>query len=248
YRDSKLTQRTIIYSDFPYIDFDLEVDWKEAGNKEVGVPMVRVNFHFNMESAKPFFEVPFGAFSRRNEPREYPALKWAGLKEDDYWVGILNREKYGYYVDGSNLSLTVLRNAYEPDSLPDTGYQKISYRLYFGEIDELDLSRKAQEFNMGMIVEKGRSRQPEEFSLFRVKGEVMVTCFKKALNENAYILRISEVKGKRENCRIDFYRLPRSIYITNLLEHEGKELEIKDSSVEVEIPPYSLMTLKLCFA
>ncbi|MCD6219890.1 alpha-mannosidase, partial [Candidatus Calescamantes bacterium] len=248
YRDSRLTQRTIIYSDFPYIDFELEVDWKEAGNKEAGVPMVRVNFHFNMESAKPFFEVPFGAFSRRNEPREYPTLKWAALKEDDYWVGILNREKYGYYVDGSNLSLTVLRNAYEPDSLSDTGYQKISYRLYFGKIDELDLSRKAQEFNMGMIVERGRSRQPEEFSLFKVRGEVMVTCFKKALNEDAYILRISEVKGKRENCRIDFYRLPRSIYITNLLEQEGKELEIKDSSVEIEIPPYSLMTLKLCFA
>lgn len=110
YNDTKILQRTIIYKNLPFIDFEFETDWNIKGNKEIGVPLLRANFNFNIENGEFFCEVPLGVKKRKNIPREYPSLRWAGFKEGNYWYVIMNREKYGYYVNGKNLSLTLLRN------------------------------------------------------------------------------------------------------------------------------------------
>ena len=248
YNNSSLKQKTILYPDFPFIDFELEIDWKEAGNKTIGVPMVRTNFNFNMENPRPFFEIPFGVFQRKNAPREYPSLKWAGFKEGNYMAGIINKEKYGYHVDGKNLSLTILRNPYEPDSLPDSGYHKVSYRLYFGKIDELELSRNAVDFNMPLVAETGKSKEAGEFSPIKVTGDVLATCFKKSLTGDFYILRLCEIKGKKQNCKVEFTLPCLKAYLTDICEKEEKQIEIKNSSLKLEVKPYSLTTLKLKFS
>jgi len=245
YNNSSLKQKIILYPDFPFIDFELEIDWKKAGNKKIGVPMVRVNFKFNMENPKPFFEIPFGVFQRKNESREYPALKWAGFKDGNYRAGIINREKYGYHVDGKNLSLTILRNPYEPDSLPDSGYHKVSYRLYFGKIDELALSKNAAEFNMPLVAETGKSKEAGEFSPVKVTGDVLATCFKKSLKGDFYILRLSEIKGKKQNCRVEFTLPCFEACLTDICEKEEKQIKIKNSSLQLKVEPYSITTLKL---
>ena len=244
YQNSDIYQKIILYSDFPYIDFELELDWKEQGNKNVGVPMVRVNFNFNIENIKPLFEIPFGVYERENKTREYSALKWAGFKENDYLVGIINKEKYGYYIDGKNLSLTILRNPYEPDSSPDFGYQKIHYRIYFGEIDEVEISRKAEEFNKPFLVGIGKGKY-KKFSLFKIDGNVMITIFKKEIKGNGYILRLNEIIGEKQKVKISFLKKPISIFFSNLLEEKIKEIKIKKSTLQLEIAPYSIMTLNI---
>lgn len=104
---------------------------------------MRANFNFNIENSEFYCEVPFSVVKRGNISREYPALRWAGFKEGNFWYVIMNKEKYGYYVDGNNLSLTLFRNPYEPDSNPDSGHHFISYRLFFGNSTITEITKLA---------------------------------------------------------------------------------------------------------
>ncbi len=56
--DSTIIQKTILYPDFPYIDFQTIIDWNEIGGSKNGVPMLRTNFSFPMENPAAYYEIP----------------------------------------------------------------------------------------------------------------------------------------------------------------------------------------------
>ena len=245
YQNSHFTQIITLYSHLPYLDFQIEANWQEEGNEKIGVPMLRVHFNFNLDSPQPFFEIPFGV-ETRSLPGEYPALRWAGLRDRNYWVAVINQDKYGYYIDGRNLSLTLLRNPYDPHSGTDTGYHRISYRLLFGETDEVEITRKGAEFNHPLILEYGECIE-EEIPPLKVTGKTLVTCFKKSFKDEGYILRLNEIRGRKEKVRIEFSKPPASIFYTNHLEEPIQEIKIKDPYLDIDLPPFTVISLRIVF-
>lgn len=247
YRNSDIIQKIIFYNNLPYIDFENEINWNEEGNTREGVPMLRVNFHTAFKKPETYFEIPFGVIKREQLGKEYPALRWAGQKEGNYWVALINKEKYGYCIDGNNLSLTLLRNPYEPDVLPDTGKHLISYRLFFGKSSPADITKLAMEYNTPPLVISGKA-EPEEFYPFEIKGNIIPTSFKKALGRNSYILRLVEIEGKKETVQINFVRKPKKIYITNSAEKREKELKtMKGKQLKFDILPFQILNLEIQF-
>jgi alpha-mannosidase len=247
YIDSTLLQKVILYRDFPFIDFENEVDWKQQGNNKDGVPMLRVNFNVNMKNPDVFFEVPFGVVKRETRPKEYPALRWAGFNSGRYWTALFNRNKYGYHIDGNNLSLTLLRNAYEPDSVTDSGLHNISYRLFFGKSDVLQVTKNAMEYNMPVVVEYGKAPE-QNFSSFVLKGNILPTSFKKTLGRDSYILRLVEICGKKQTAEIEFAKIPKKLYIDDAVERRQKTLTaVKDGKLKLNVAPYQIVTLELVF-
>ena len=73
----------------------------------------------------------------------------------------------------------------------------------------------------------------------------MVTTFKKAIQENGYILRLNEIIGKKQKVKISFLRKPQNVFLWNLLEEKIKEIKIKKSTIQLEIAPYSIITLNI---
>ncbi len=247
YLDSEILQRVILYKDFPFIDFENEVDWKQQGNNKDGVPMLRVNFNVSMEKPDVFFEVPFGVIKRENRPKEYPALRWAGFNKGNYWVALFNKDKHGYHIDGNNLSLTLLRNAYEPDPVTDSGLHNISYRLFFGKSDVLQVTRASAEYNTPVIVEYGEGNHGV-FSPFTIKGNIMPSCFKKALGRNSFILRLIEISGRKQKVEIEFVRSLKKVYLVDSAEHRQKAISgMKGRKLKLGIAPYQIVTLELIF-
>ncbi|MCX8082298.1 MAG: glycosyl hydrolase-related protein [bacterium] len=247
YRNSEIIQKIFLYNDFPYIDFVNQIVWNEEGNSKEGVPMLRVNFHTALKNPDTYFEIPFGAIKREPIGKEYPALKWAGQKEGNYWVVLMNKEKHGYNIDGNNLSLTLLRNPYEPDAVPDKGKHLISYRLFFGKSSITDITKLAMEYNTPPLAISGKT-ESEEFYPFEIKGNVVPTSFKRALGRNSYILRLVEVEGKKEIIKIDFVKKPKKVYITNSVEKREKELKgWRGKSIKFNIAPYRILTLEIQF-
>ncbi|MCM8762200.1 MAG: glycosyl hydrolase-related protein, partial [Candidatus Omnitrophica bacterium] len=153
----------------------------------------------------------------------------------------------GYNIDGNNLSLTLLRNPYEPDALPDNGKHTISYRLFFGKASLTDITKLAMEYNTPPIVISGNS-EPEEFFPFEIKGNVVPTTFKKALGRNSYILRVAEIEGKKETVKIEFAKRPKKVHLSNSVEKREKEIkDLKGKILTLTIAPFQIITLDIEF-
>ncbi|MFN4226924.1 MAG: alpha-mannosidase [Candidatus Ratteibacteria bacterium] len=244
YKDKEIIQRTILYRNFPYIDFEFETEWDIKGNSEIGVPMIRTNFNFNIENSDFYCEVPFGVIRRKNIPREYPSLRWAGFKENNWWVVLMNKEKYGYFVDGNNLSLTLLRNSYEPDADPDSGKYLFSYRLFFGKTNITEITKMATEYNIQPIFTEGIIKAKK---FFKIKGNLIPTCFKKSIKDNTFILRMVEYEGKKGKCSIVFERDIKGVWMSNLNEEKFKKLTLKNKEIKLDYKPYEIITIKFEF-
>ncbi|MDD3726306.1 MAG: glycoside hydrolase family 38 C-terminal domain-containing protein [Candidatus Ratteibacteria bacterium] len=247
YRSSEILQKIILYNQLPFIDFENEINWNEEGNHKEGVPMLRVNFHTALKNPETCFEVPFGMVKRDVSGKEYPALRWAGQRQGRYWVVLMNKEKYGYNIDGNNLSLTLLRNAYEPDALSDKGRHIISFRLFFGMSRTSDITKMAMEYNIPPIVISGEA-EPQEFCPFTIKGDIVPTCFKKALDRDTYILRLVEIEGKKTSVQLEFTSTPQKVYITNSVEKREKQIKkIRGKQIILNISPFQILTLDMRF-
>jgi alpha-mannosidase len=243
YRRSRLTRRIVLRPDRPWIDFEVEIDWREKGGPKEGVPVLRTGFRMAMNRPRAHFDIPFGSVERPANAQEYPALKWAALNEGDYWVALLNREKHGYHANGSTLALTLLRNAYDPDPASDTGKQTVSYRLLFGKLDRLKLARAAMEYEMDAVVRSGR-RPLTDAPPCEVQGDVLVTSLKPALSGDGLVLRFVEMNGRPQRVRIRFARPPASVRRSNVLEDEGRPLRVHpDGTARLVVRAHSITTL-----
>ncbi|MGC8976370.1 MAG: alpha-mannosidase [Candidatus Ratteibacteria bacterium] len=242
YKETKIIQKIILHRDFPFIDFEFETDWQIKGNSEIGVPMLKANFNFNIQKNDFYCEIPFGVIKRKNFPREYPSLRWAGFREDNWWAVIMNKEKYGYFVDGNNLSLTLLRNPYEPDAEPDCGKHFASYRLFFGKSNITEITKMAFEYNITPIISDGEIKKQK---LFFIKGNIVPTCFKKSIKDNTYILRMVEYEGKRGKCVINFERNIKNVWFSNIKEDNLRRIPVKNGEIELNFKPYEIITLKI---
>jgi len=251
YNYSRIEQQTILYPNLPWVDFKVIIDWQEKGSIYQGVPMLRVNFRTAFKNPRAEFEIPFGWQDRTGEGRELPSLKAVSLSEAGYRVCLLNREKYGYLVEGNNLSLTLLRSSYEPDSLPDVGEHKIDYRLLFGRIDKSELTRQAISYNRSLFVCVARvhsGRLPCEHSFLQFHSKNCVpTSLKKSLDQKGLILRFYEVNGKKDKVSLRFYFPVKGLWQSNLLEEKGRRvsLNLKKKPLMLGINPRSLNTLKI---
>ena len=249
YRDSAIEQRIILCPKIPQIDFEVITDWQEKGSLKDGVPMLRVNFQANFNRASAEFEIPFGWQERRSNGKELPALKAVSLSEGGYRLGLLNREKHGYLVNGNNLGLTLLRNPYEPDSSPDSGIHQIGYRLLFGKIDKAEMSRQAASYNRSLLVcptDSHGGNLPLEFSFLDFRsGNCIASSLQKSLNGKNLTLRFYEVAGKKTKIKLKFNFPVQSIFQTDLLEKNARRIPVRKNKASLTVKPYSLNTAKI---
>ena len=244
YKSSLITQKIILYSDFPYIDFETLIDWKEQGNSINGVPMVRTNFSFSMKNPSAYYEIPFGCIERNITGKEYPAIRWAGMKEKNYWAGIILKNRHGFNASGRTLSCTLLRNAYEPDAQSDTGHHEIYYRLFFGKLNPVEITKMAEEFTLMPVVFETNAGLKNMTQLFEIKGNVIVSSVKPSLDGKAIVIRVVEMLGKKQKFTIIFDRKPESVFRINLNEQEISKI-LSKKSISMEINPYEIVSLKI---
>jgi len=248
YGTSSLVQTTCIPPDMAGVDFGLRAHWREKGGPDSGVPMLRAFFSFQMSRPRALFEVPFCTVERPPTGREYPALKWAGLRDGGYCVALLSCGKHGYFADGSSLSLTLLRNAYEPDRESDTGLHEISYRLIFGKMDDLSVMRAAMEYATPLEAAVA-GVQGKDISLpFDICGDVLVTSLTEHPHRPGHLLvRVCEVLGKKSAVAVRCRRHPTYAALTDPAGQTRVRLVSRRGAVSFTVKPYSVTTLCLAF-
>ena len=76
---------------------------------------------------------------------------------------------------------------------------------------------------------------------------VIIETVKRAEDGNGIILRLYESQRKRGQVQVRFGRAVESTWETNLLEENESELSLENDSIELNLRPYQIMTLRIKF-
>ena len=196
-------------------------------------------------------------------PGDVPAQKWMdltgmqGKRSEPVGVSLLNDSKYGHYVDGNLMALTLLRSSYDPDPLPELGHHTIRFALvpHVGKYTASDATRAGYAFNVPLnpvptTVQGGKLPVRKGFGEV-LTPNVMVSGLKKAEDSGALIVRLYEMEGRATTARV---RLDEALAPAKAtaVETDALEQPLKENTarfgkgvLSVKIPAFGMATVRI---
>ena len=247
YNNSKIMQTLCLYNDKRRIDFKTIVEWKESQK------ILKTAFSVDIRGVFARYDVQEGNIVRpitRNTSWEAAkfevvAHKWADLSETGYGVALLNDCKYGYDIKEDTMRLSLLKSATDPDYSADYGTHEFTYSLYPHKEEWYNarLEEEAFDLNSPVVVLEGASALGKESLISFDAKNIVLDAFKKAENEEAYVLRFHEFTGRRGRLTISTGLKFDSWCESDLMENPLGEW--KQTAIEVEVKPYEIKTIML---
>ena len=247
YNNSKIMQTLCLYNDKRRIDFKTIVEWKESQK------ILKTAFSVDIRGVFARYDVQEGNIVRpitRNTSWEAAkfevvAHKWADLSETGYGVALLNDCKYGYDIKEDTMRLSLLKSATDPDYSADYGTHEFTYSLYPHKEEWYNarLEEEAFDLNSPVVVLEGASTLGNESLISFDEKNVVLDAFKKAENEEAYVLRFHEFTGRRGRLTLTTGLKFDSWCESDLMENPLGEW--KQTAIEVEVKPYEIKTIML---
>lgn len=245
---SRIIVNITLLEDSPRIDFDTEIQWREAGSAAAPAPMLRVAFPVAEPPAKnadgtpqkTLFTftcgVPFGDTARPADGEDVAAIQWAAVTSEAGGAALLNDYKHGYSCspDGE-LLLTLVRASYDPDPRPDQYTQTIRYSLLPVDagVRTSQITRAAMEFNIPALGQRilhnyhnsftGDRRGeilPAARSFIQFDGlpDVVPTCLKRAEDTTDLIVRFYQDSKDAASGSLFTSTMANQAQIVNFLE------------------------------
>ena len=247
YNNSKIMQTLCLYNDKRRIDFKTVVDWKESQK------ILKTAFSVDIRGVFARYDVQEGNIVRpitRNTSWEAAkfevvAHKWADLSETGYGVALLNDCKYGYDIKEDTMRLSLLKSATDPDYSADYGTHEFTYSIYPHKEEWYNsgLEEEAFDLNSPVVVLEGASALGNESLISFDAKNIVLDAFKKAENEEAYVLRFHEFTGRRGKINLKIGLKFDSWCESDLMENPLGEW--KRTAIEVEVKPYEIKTIML---
>ena len=252
-RQSTISQRIIFYRDLARIDFRTTVDWKELGDKNVGVPGLKISFNARLNQCEAWYETPFAAALRPADGQENSALRWADVGGSEYGIAVLNDSKHGYDILGTRLRLTLLRSAYDPDAISDVGLHEINFSLlpHVGDWRRGGVVASAAAINQPLLarVQAGASslneREPATLRPHLSGSPNIVISALKPGRSGGRIVRLYDATGEGGTCLL--HGLPTGTFVeeTNVLEDVAERLAFDGNALPLTFRPWQVRSLKL---
>ena len=247
YNNSKIMQTLCLYNDKRRMDFKTVVDWKESQK------ILKTAFSVDIRGVFARYDVQEGNIVRpitRNTSWEAAkfevvAHKWADLSETGYGVALLNDCKYGYDIKEDTMRLSLLKSATDPDYSADYGTHEFTYSLYPHKEEWYNsgLEEEAFDLNSPVVVLDGASALGNESLISFDAKNIVLDAFKKAENEEAYVLRFHEYTGRRGKINLKTGLKFDSWCEADLMENPLGEW--KQTAMEMEVKPYEIKTIML---
>lgn len=242
---SRISQRMVLDADSRVLRFECEVDWQETHK------LLKAAFPVAVSAPEATYEVQFGHLprpthadsSRAKAMFEVCAQRWADLGDGEYGVALLNDCKHGYDIHGSVMRLSLLRAPTHPDPTADRGRHRFTYALlpHPGSFREAGVVEAAEDLNAPLRAAFTDLPAGSAESLVEVdKPQVVVTAIKRAEDSDATIVRLYEAWGRPCRARITTALPHGRVTLCDLLERERQE-----TSLELDLRPFQVVTLKL---
>lgn len=252
---SFFTQYVIMYNDIDRIDIKTDADWWEDHM------LLKAAFPVTIKNDMATYEIPFASIQRTTKYEtlwekaryEVSALRWADLSDNTGGISILNDCKYGYDIHGNIMRISLLRSPTWPDPMADRGKHTFTYSIYThpGTVTEGSTIRRAQELNIPLtacLSDSHNGTLPAKYSFFDVNTPgVILETVKKAEDDNSIIIRCYEAFGKDSDAMLSFFKEPKSIVETDLLENKTLDHKVTGKSLALKFKKFEIKTLKINF-
>jgi alpha-mannosidase len=234
----------------PRLEFHTDVDWHERHR------FLKVAFHVDVRSARATYEIQHGHVERPTTANtswdaarfEVCGHRWADLSEPGYGVALLNDSKYGYDVRGNVIRLSLLRGPGYPDPEADQGAHHFAYALlpHAGDLRESGrVVEEAESFNLPIAIVAGGGTGAQSGRLISVdRLGVSIEAVKWADRSDDVVVRLCEVWGSRGPAAVTLGVPFVAVTRTDLLERDLEPLSFHDSTVDLQLRPFELVTLR----
>ena len=133
------------------------------------------------------------------------------------------------------------------------GDQKFEYAVYIGKPDMSteNVIAESRRYTVPVISAElgagtGGVLGNRESFVRKENDSVTVSCLKKAWDcDKSLIMRLCNPTGTAQCEKITFSFKPLAVSVTDMLENPEKALSVTDGSVETELAPYKIVTLKI---
>ena len=255
---NKSTLKTIIslLKDSDRIDVYNELLWHEDTTN------LKVSFPLSISSDHASYDIGIAKYDRPNNTEllyEVPTQKFARVENDKIGVSILTDSRQGFDKPKDNeIRLTVVHTPFSnyryecSQHLLDFGLNIFSYSITSSLPNEDNSIREAENFTKPLNTFKmgihSGLLQNDLTLLSLSDNKARVMCFKKALNSNAYVLRVVDYYGKGINSlNVKFLSNITSLYEARGDEEIIQELEYNSNSFTFSLKPYEIKTFLIEF-
>ncbi len=246
HRASVITQDILFDFTTPVIRFETDVEWREAGSRQLGTPMLHVGFAPQLSHCRLYNEVPFGVITRDTADAELPQQRFSALEDGAGGMILYNDCKYGVHIAGNLLSLSLLRSSWEPDPHGDIGHHHFAYGLEFygGELKDTAVLKTAAGFHSAPVCVPGTASAGMVWP--DMPRGVVLSGLKRAEDADETVLRLYEAFGEARTVT-----LPLPAAVAAVEETTTDELSTlarwtpTDGAVTLELAPYEIKTLRL---
>ena len=248
---AEITEKIRLYDEIDRVDFDVRILWNEDHY------LLRKVFPFDVKTDKLNCDIGMGYVERTGHDNtswdeakfETVMHKWADVSEPGFGVSVINDSKYGVGSRGGEIAVSILKAASYPNPESDRGEHTFGFSVYphEGRFTESRLFCHAYEFNNPLIVKECDDNEgdlPGEFSLLGAHGAIIETV-KKAEDSDDIIIRLYEPEGKRMKAKICFGFDFKEAYFTDICENEEKKAKVISGTIETELSPFEIVTLKI---
>ena len=225
----------------------------------------RVLFPTSLREGKRFDEIPFGAIERPTT-QEFPAQYWMDYSDGSRGLALLNRGLPGNNVADGTLMLSLLRSArisaypfiggFEPGVSSDLGLEPgvqrtFDYALvpHAGDWRDGGVYKAGWDFNHPLIARKlgaHAGSMPRRWGLLEISQPNVVVSALKPSRDGKTILRVYEAAGKAASgVEIKFTVPIEAAFETNLLEGDGRAVQVENNTWRFDLHPFEIKTFKL---
>ncbi|MFW5955774.1 MAG: alpha-mannosidase [Halorhabdus sp.] len=250
--DSEMIQDVSIRAGSKRVDVHTEIDWQEDER------FLKAHFPMAADAEEATYEIQFGHLERPTHDNttwdraryEEPHQKWVDVSDRNAGVALLNDSKYGVHVDGSEVSLSLLRATEYPDPDADRGHHEFTYAVYPHEGDFREAGVIEAAYALNAPPRAFPVEDPVERSLLAIDDPgVVVEAVKRAEDrEDELIVRLYEAWGRETTATLDVDVPVESARTANLIEAYRDDLAVAADAVDLEFDAFEIKSLVLRLA
>ncbi len=246
--NSVMTQVVSLDADVKRLDFDTEVDWHERHK------LLKVSFDTGIDAMDAANQMQFGYVMRpthrshRFDQDRFEVCNhgFTALYDATHGAALLNDCKYGVSMMESEILLSLLRGATNPDPAADKGHHQFTYSYFIwdGAFENSGVVQETGALNIPLQLTQGSCPRT---SFFHVdKSNVVIETVKLAEDGSGdLIVRLYEsMNGTRKAALKTIFDITKA-WECSMLENPQTMLKVCNATVEMEFKPFEIKTIRM---
>jgi len=256
FRQSKTTVLITLRGESDCLSYHIRTDWHEIGSKENCIPQLRFAVPFAYASDTYRYDNAFGTVDRPALRHDVPGRSFAcALPEDGgSALMVISDSKYGFRGSDETISVDLIRSAFDPDPLPESGYHHVILGVRVcADTTPSALIKVADCFIHPLAAQSHSAHSgtmPMTMRYASLTGNVVFATAKTPhdASANSLIVRLYNPGSKSESFALTFAKIPVKAYGVSITEHaNGESVSLCGNQIRAEIPAYAVRTYRIDF-